>query len=279
LAEAKQLSFLDKFVPIYTIFIDIFQRTLSLLHSIKRLTQLQRSVIVPNHEFTVGYNSSTENHLFYSHSIKDLVMARYIFLPIPTPEQTTIAHQIIKACKDTGNDEPKILRNYYESGFGKSMTRTLGGGCLRKLSNTDELWFLVHGTGSAGARTCGAERHLVKSDLGTYVENTNVRFYQKRTVWKAYTPPAVAKLLLNEGLPKGFKNLHMLNCGGGLRGNDNTELSLPYAERVQKALKALGYGKLKVTGYLGSVRGGRQSFVVHKDSETLDPHEASVTFG
>jgi hypothetical protein len=206
-------------------------------------------------------------------------MSLYIFLPIPTAEQTTIANQIVSNCKSQGSEVPTILRNVFDYGIGKGLARAFGGGCLRKLTSSDELWFLTHGTGAAGARTCGAERNLVKDKDGQYVTKTNVKFYQKSTVWKAYTPPLVAKLLLNEGLPKGFKNLHMLNCGGGLRGSDNTEVSLPYAERVQKALKLLGYNKVKVTGYLGDIRAGRDSFMVHQGSATVGRSEAAVVFG
>jgi hypothetical protein len=168
-------------------------------------------------------------------------MAEYIYLPVPTKEMTVIAKKMVAARKKHNRPEPGILRNYFVSGFLKGVMHLLGG-CLRCVHHSDTLFLMLHGAGVAGSRFIGEKRGR---------DN------------KTYTPDQIARTLEKEGLPKSFVDLHLLTCGSGLEGGDKAEYRAPFAKRVSTALKALGYDRIRVTGYLGDIRpGARDGFEV-----------------
>jgi hypothetical protein len=161
-------------------------------------------------------------------------MAEYIYLPVPTAEMVRLADDIIRAKVRAGKPAPGVLRNHFVSGIGKGLMH-LFQGCLRMVHQNDTVYVLLHGAGVAGSREVGAERD---------------------GVWKAYTPDQLAGTVEKEGLPKNVVDLHLLSCGSGLEGGDNPEFRDSFVARLSRALKARGYGRIRVTGYLGAVRAG-----------------------
>ncbi|SMC22859.1 hypothetical protein SAMN02745857_01492 [Andreprevotia lacus DSM 23236] len=191
-------------------------------------------------------------------------MRRYIYLPVYTAEMRDFAAPIARYMTKTYGGVCTTLSNAFESGWGKGLTRKLGGGCLSGLGATDILYVVCHGAGEAGSYSIGATR------TGGGM--------------KAYRMPDLAANLEAEGLSKAFKHLHMMTCGSGLMNKSVILGQYTSNERVGRdpslgagrtapnsiarqlcdAMKERGYAGIEVTGYLGDISVG------HPDSVSID---------
>ena len=211
-------------------------------------------------------------------------MPHYIFNAIPTDESTELCESLIDTCKSTA--KLSILRNTFASGKGKAFIRSIGLGCLRDCKDTDYVYILMHGSGYGGSSNVGVSRGAKKE------------YKRGLPVWeggtlKAYNVTSLARALSKEGLPKSFQHLHLLTCGSGFAGDEEThpnhkggpvppEVMAPLAKRLKDALVALGYGHILVTGYKGDIsvnieRNGWFSVEV-RGGKFVPADEAMVTF-
>jgi hypothetical protein len=91
------------------------------------------------------------------------------------------------------------------------------------VGNTDVLYILLHGTGSIGMERVAADRNRASEDkerqdrLKRALGAPEVADPIPASVWKAYTPDALAQNLANEGLPLGHQVIELLACGAGLQ--------------------------------------------------------------
>jgi hypothetical protein len=178
-------------------------------------------------------------------------MRRYIYIPVNTAEMRTFGMTITNYMTKTYGGVATLLSNPFEMGWRKGAAR-LFGGCLKGLGDTDILYVVCHGNGNPGSGRIGADR-----------SDGNL---------KSYTAEELAANLESEGLPKGFKNLHMMTCGSGLMNKSVIEghgasasivrdpsldnrltAKNSIARQVCDAMKARGYAGIEVTGYLGDI--------------------------
>ncbi|BBM01779.1 hypothetical protein [Microbulbifer sp. GL-2] len=165
---------------------------------------------------------------------------KYIYIPINSDEMQEFAKDLAGAWNIPVN---QILANKVTSGVGKAMYRWVDK-CLSKLTPSDTLYIVTHGTGAPDGKMIGAQRNSGK--------NKQKKVYVKGMAqwqggeWKTYTPTQLASTLVKEGLPANFVDLHVCACGSGY---DGSELR-PWAQRLLQQMGS-SYRSLQVTGYRG----------------------------
>jgi hypothetical protein len=208
-------------------------------------------------------------------------MPHYVFNAIPTDESTELCTDLVHSCRNT--TAMTILRNTFASGKGKAIVRSLGLGALRNLAATDHLYILMHGSGYGGTSNVGVRRGAVK------------QHERGRPKWvggalKTYGVNELARALHKEGLPAAFVDVHLLTCGSGFAGDEETAPSLvgkvpaaamaPLAKRLRDALVAQGHASVRVTGYKGDILTNIERnnwFSVEQDT-IVPAAQAAVTF-
>ncbi len=168
----------------------------------------------------------------------------YIYLPLGTPEFREYASDWNQGRRDKNKSEHVVIVNN-SSGFIKATRRVFGGGMLKVVGTLDKLYVLLHGGGLTGSTRIGGKR---KRKLDTSITYKHV---WKGGTSKSWDATEFADHLAAEGLKKGHRDLRIFACGSGItQTNDNES----YSQRLAKALFALGYHQIVVTGYLGNLR-------------------------
>ena len=166
----------------------------------------------------------------------------YIYLPVGSDEMLEFANDWNTSRKRRGEAELPVIATT-SRGAMKVIRRLCGHGNLRHVGTEDTLFVIAHGS-SQGSRYIGAAR------------DAHRELRRGVTVWeggtmKKWSPQEFAQHLEKEGLPKGFRDLRLVACGSGLK---SPKAERPYGEDLFNALRANGYWKIQVTGYLGAVR-------------------------
>jgi hypothetical protein len=192
-------------------------------------------------------------------------MAGYIYLPVPTQEFFEHAKKWTNGLLEKGKVPHKLLYNY-EQGWRKGFTRRIGLGVLRNVANTDKLYIICHGAGQ-GSRKIGGERG------GTFDGRE-----WSGGVMKAYTAEQLAKVIESEGLAKSFIDLRVFACGSGLVPPVEGE-TRSFAEKLKISLVRLGYSRIEVTGYLGSIYANYSNRRLGMVDYTPDIHKGVIVNG
>ncbi|TDU32183.1 hypothetical protein DFR24_1572 [Panacagrimonas perspica] len=191
-------------------------------------------------------------------------MTEYIYLPVPSSEMEQMARDMQKTRLREKANLPFLVHNAHLSGYRKGMAHILGDGCLKKVQGGDTVYLLIHGTGAADSETISAKRILPNG-----VEER-----------KRYTPKEIAHTLEKEGLTKSLVDLKLLVCGAGLVGTKSS-----MGQRIFEALKKRGYGRIRVTAYLGNVKVGSSSgYMVNRQTtpgnwELISADQGQVVYG
>jgi hypothetical protein len=164
-------------------------------------------------------------------------MPGYIYLPVPTQEMLNFADQFRDSQNTQGKERYSILHNY-ESGWRKGFTRAIGLGVLRNVAAKDKLYVISHGA-TMGSRFTGARR-------GAEQQGNE----WKGGEYKKYSPAQLAQVIHKEGLTTSFVRLYLFICGSGLVPANQAK---SFAEGLATELGGLGYGHIRVVGYLGEV--------------------------
>ena len=181
-------------------------------------------------------------------------MQHYIFNAIPTSESGNLCQDLVKSCAEKAN--LVVLRNKSAEGIGKALYRFFGMGALKDVAETDTIYIVMHGSGYGGTTKMAITRDKKTEVNGKVVWVPGVQ--------KVYGVNELARALKKEELRTGFVDLHLLTCGSGFAGDENTHPSFkgkvvpnavgaPLAKRLKDALAGLGYKSLKVTGYKGDI--------------------------
>jgi hypothetical protein len=181
-------------------------------------------------------------------------MAKYIYIPIMTPEMASIANKWNNERVAAGKAAYGIL-SVNDSGIAKSLRRTFGGGELSGVAAGDTVWVLSHGlTAGGGAVVVGNKR-------GGQLQNN---FAGGPTVvggqMKSYQADQLAAMLEKEGLVKTFVDLRLFACEAGLPATYQGNPLLPFAQRLKNALVGRGYANVVVTGFLGDLVAGYSQY-------------------
>jgi hypothetical protein len=183
-------------------------------------------------------------------------MAKYIFIPIMTPEMASIATKWNNERVAAGKGAYGIL-SVTDTGIAKSLRRTFGGGQLSGVAAGDTVWVLAHGIStptSGGALAIGNKRGgQLQND---FVGGAKVVGGQ----WKIYRVDELAAVIEKEGLVKTFVDLRLFACEAGLPATHNGNPLQPFAQRLKNALVGRGYANVVVTGFLGDLVAGYSQY-------------------
>lgn len=183
-------------------------------------------------------------------------MAKYIYIPIMTPEMASIANKWNLERVQAGKNAYQIL-SVDDQGIAKALRRKFGGGELNVVAADDTIWLLSHGIStptSGGALAVGNER-------GGQLQQT---FIGGQTVvgghYKFYRVDQLARAIEREGLTKAFVDLRLFCCCAGAPAMHNGNPVQPFAQRLKNSLVARGYAGIVVTGFLGDLVAGYSEF-------------------
>jgi hypothetical protein len=193
-------------------------------------------------------------------------MTEYLYLPVQDPSLVEIVLDINRE-RQSASDKikqahPNLVGDRYpqievisfdDKGSYRALRHFLFGKALRDLAPTDTLYLVSHGSMQAVLKSAnGAIKTVEDGNAIWFVPGAEKVGGDRRDhTKKHYEPKDLARHLRAEGLPKTFVDLHLFCCQAGL-GN---QLGWTFGDRFKGEMRALGYGAIKVTAYLGNVKG------------------------
>lgn len=170
------------------------------------------------------------------------------YLPIGTPEMIAMAQSLSNGRATKHGGAGCTLICCTDSGATKWRRRKVGHGLLRNVAAHEKMYVLTHGLVNAEKEpvgTVGARRNATP---------TGALVGKKWTggTMRSYTPQSLAEHLLAEDLTLQYVDLRLFICYSGVTSN-HLPGNVSFAEALRDSMRALGFGRIVVTGYKGAL--------------------------